>query len=75
MKLLLIMPNFFNYPELIKEEFNQMGYEVDFFDDRSSTNDRVKATICINKNMIHTYIGRYLLKSWHKEIEGVRLYL
>lgn len=59
MKLLLIMPNFFNYPELIKEELNQMGYEVDFFDDRPSTNAWVKAAIRINKNMIHTYIKKY----------------
>ena len=53
------MPNFFNYPELIKEELNQMGYEVDFFDDRPSTNAWVKAAIRINKNMIHTYIKKY----------------
>jgi len=59
MKLLLIMPRFFNYPELISEELNRMGYEVDFFDDRPSTNTWVKAAIRINKNMIHTYINRY----------------
>lgn len=58
-KLLLIMPRFFNYPELISEELNQMGYEVDFFDDRPSTNAWVKAAIRINKNIIHNYIKRY----------------
>lgn len=59
MKLLLIMPRFFNYPELIIEELNNMGYEVDFFDDRPSTNAWVKAAIRINKNIIHTYIEKY----------------
>lgn len=58
-KLLLIMPRFFNYPEIIKEELNNMGYEVDFFDDRPSTNAWVKAVIRINKNLISKYIERY----------------
>lgn len=59
MKLLLIMPKFFNYPQLITEELNRMGYEVDFFDDRPSTNAWVKATIRINKKLIQTYIKKY----------------
>lgn len=59
MKLLLIMPRFFNYPELISDELNHMGYEVDFFDDRPSTNAWVKAAIRINKNIIYAYIKKY----------------
>lgn len=59
MKLLLIMPKFFNYPRLITEELNRMGYEVDFFDDRPSTNTWVKAAIRINKKLIQTYIKKY----------------
>ena len=59
MKLLLIMPKFFNYPELIIKELNNMGYEVDFFDDRPSTNAWIKAVIRINKNLIQTYIKKY----------------
>ena len=62
MKLLLIMPRFFNYPELIIEELKTMGYEVDFFDDRPSTNAWVKAAIRINKSIIHTYIEKYFNK-------------
>lgn len=58
-KLLLIMPRFFNYPELIKDELNNLGYEVDFFDDRPSTNAWIKAAIRINKNIISKYIERY----------------
>lgn len=59
MKLLLIMPRFFDYPELITEELRNMGYEVDFFDDRPSTNAWVKAAIRINKNLISSYIKQY----------------
>ena len=62
MKLLLIMPRFFNYPELITEELENMGYEVDFFDDRPSTNAWIKAAIRINKNMIGHYIKQYFEK-------------
>lgn len=58
-KLLLIMPRFFNYPELISEELEKIGYEVDFFDDRPSTNAWVKAALRINKNIIHVYIKKY----------------
>lgn len=53
------MPKFFNYPRLITEELNRMGYEVDFFDDRPSTNTWVKAAIRINKKLIQTYIKKY----------------
>lgn len=59
MKLLLIMPNFFDYPELIVAELNNLGYEVDYFDDRPSSNAWVKAIIRINKDFIHTYIKQY----------------
>ena len=62
MKLLLIMPKFFDYPELIIEELNRMGYEVDFFDDRPSTDAWVKAAIRINKNLIYIYIKKYFDK-------------
>lgn len=62
MKLLLIMPKFFNYPQLIIEELNTMGYEVDFFDDRPSTNAWIKAAIRVNKNLIHSYITKYFDK-------------
>ena len=62
MKLLLIMPNFFNYPQLISEELNNLGYEVDYFDDRPSTNPWVKAAIRINKNILSHYISNYFNK-------------
>lgn len=58
-KLLLIMPKFFDYPEVITEELNNLGYEVDFFDDRPSTKGIVKAIIRVNKNLINGYIRKY----------------
>lgn len=61
-KLLLIMPNFFDYPQAICEELENMGYEVDCFDDRPSTNGMVKAIIRVNKNLIGQYINRYFEK-------------
>lgn len=61
-RLLLIMPSFFNYPDFIIYELNQMGFAVDFFDDRPSTNPLVKAAIRINKNVINWYIRIYFNK-------------
>ena len=58
-KLLLIMPKFFDYPELISEELRGMGYDVDFYDDRPSTRGIVKAVIRVNKNLINGYIRKY----------------
>ena len=62
MNLLLIMPNFFEYPQIIKEELEDMGYDVDFFDDRPSTNAWVKAAIRVNPRLIKTYIKQYFEK-------------
>ena len=62
MKLLLIMPNFFDYPQIITEELERLGYSVDFFDDRPSTNAWVKAAIRINPNFIKNYIKKYFEK-------------
>lgn len=62
MRLLLIMPRFFNYPQVITAELNQMGYEVDFFDDRPSANAWVKAAVRINKDLIKKYIENYFDK-------------
>ena len=59
MNLLLIMPKFFDYPQIIQQELEKMGYHVDFFDDRPSTNNWVKAIIRVNKNFINGYIKKY----------------
>ena len=59
MDLLLIMPNFFDYPKSIQQELQKMGYHVDFFDDRPSTSNWVKAIIKVNKNYLKGYIKKY----------------
>ena len=69
MRVLLIMPNFFDYPAIISDELKRMGYEVDFFDDRPSTNPWVKAIIRINKNLIGHYIQNYF-DSMMESIKG-----
>ncbi|MEG0408092.1 MAG: hypothetical protein RR623_04390 [Bacilli bacterium] len=61
-KILLIMPNFFEYPENIISELRNMNYDVDFYDDRPSTNSFVKALVRINPDVIRTYIRNYLFK-------------
>lgn len=62
MKVLLIMPKFFDYPQEISKELGRMGYEVDFFDDRPSTSGIIKAIIRIKKDLINGYIQSYFNK-------------
>lgn len=59
MRILLIMPNFFDYPEQISEEMRNMGHEVDWFDDRPGNNGLIKAVIRIDKNLISFMIKKY----------------
>lgn len=61
-KILLITPNFFDYPQKICEKLEEMGHEVDWYDDRPSTNAFIKAIIRINKNYINFYIEKYFKK-------------
>lgn len=58
-RVLLIMPNFFNYPKIICEEIRQLGYDVDFFDDRPSTNPWMKAAIRVKKELVSHAIKQY----------------
>lgn len=69
MNVLLISPNFFNYPKEICSELKKMGHKVDWFDDRPSTNSFVKAVIRINKSFISFYIKRYF-KDMIKKIQN-----
>lgn len=62
MRILLITPNFFDYSEQMCEELRQMGHEVDWFDDRPSTNSLVKAIIRINKDYINGMIAHYFAR-------------
>ena len=67
-RILLISPNFFNYHQKISDKLKEMGYEVDWFDDRPSTNAFIKAIIRINKDFINSYIRKYF-DSMIKKIE------
>lgn len=58
-RVLLIMPNFFNYPQTIKKALEDKGYVVDFFDDRPSTNPWIKTAVRFKKNLIKNYIEKY----------------
>lgn len=69
-RLLLIMPNFFDYPKIIKKELFELGYEVDFFDDRPSTSALVKAVIRVKPSLLKKYISKYfddMMKSVRKK--------
>lgn len=63
------MPNFFEYPKEIIKEAENMGYQVDFYDDRPSTNAFVKAAIRIKKDILKSYIRDYFERI-KKDIEG-----
>lgn len=65
-KVLLIMPNFFDYPKIISDELEELGYEVDYFDDRPSTTSFVKAAIRINRKLLHIYIKSYFKRIMKK---------
>ena len=58
-QILLIMPSFFDYPAIVQEELKNMGYSVDYFDDRPSKNGFVKAAIRLNSKLIIPYVRRY----------------
>ncbi len=58
-KLLLIAPKFYNYHEIIKSGFEAEGYEVDYFDDRPSTDFFTKVLVRLNKKLINGKIKKY----------------
>lgn len=68
-KALLIMPDFFNYPDVITNGLKKMGYTVEFINDRPSNNAFVKAFIRINRKFLSLYIKKYFDKVM-KKISG-----
>jgi hypothetical protein len=56
------MPNFFNYPKIIKNELEKMNNYVDVFDDRPSTSTWAKATIRLKRELVNGYIEKYFEK-------------
>lgn len=71
MKILLITPNFFEYPQLITEELTKMGHQVDWFDDRPSTNSFIKAFIRLDKRLVKPIIRRYFNSFMHSTQDKV----
>lgn len=59
MKVLLIMPKFFNYPMAIQAELRDLGHEVEWIDDRPSNDAMTKALVRINKDVIRHSIDRH----------------
>lgn len=66
MNLLLIMPNYFDYPQIIIDGFESLGYKVDYVNDRPSTNSFIKAAIRVKKEVIGIYINNYFKKVMKK---------
>lgn len=68
-KVLFISPNFFNYSEIIKNKLISNGYEVDWFDDRPSTNVISKCLLRVNRNLLKNKIKRYFYNNIYKSME------
>ena len=52
MKILLIMPKFFNYPETIQMGLRNLGHDVKWVDDRPSNDPFTKALVRVNKEVL-----------------------
>lgn len=59
MYILLITPNFFNYPKAMCKKLEECGHRVDWFDDRPCENGVVKAIIRLRRDLISPYIKQY----------------
>ncbi|MDB5005914.1 MAG: hypothetical protein JWP45_307 [Mucilaginibacter sp.] len=57
--VLFIAPAFFEYEISIKDAIQRSGYDVDYFDERTSNNSFLKAIFRVNKNFLATQINRY----------------
>ena len=68
-KVLFISPLFFNYSEIIKKELENQGYQVDWFDDRPSTNIVDKCLIRVNRKLLQNKINKYFYNVIYKKME------
>ncbi|WP_439287813.1 glycosyltransferase family protein [Lonepinella sp. BR2904] len=60
--ILFISVKFFNYEKLIKEQMENLGASVDWFDERFSNGFLTKAMLRINKQFIFVAINNYFNK-------------
>lgn len=68
-KVLFIAPDFFNYSSIIKNKLIEKGYDVDWFDDRPSTNIIDKCLLRVNRNILNRKIKRYFYNKIYKAME------
>ena len=72
-RILLISPDFFNYPLIIVNELKGMGYIVDWINDRPSNSNIIKAILRINRDCIsiinHKYFDRILKRIIDKDYD------
>ena len=57
--VLFICPAFFGYEILIKNAIINNGYEVDYFDERTSNNSFMKAVFRFKKDLLEKFIQKY----------------
>ncbi|MDF2431854.1 MAG: hypothetical protein JWP44_1485 [Mucilaginibacter sp.] len=57
--VLFIAPAFFEYEISIKDAIQQNGYDVDYFDERTSNNSFLKAIFRVKKDFLERWINRY----------------
>lgn len=58
-RILFICSPFFGYYKHIIKEFEYLGYEVDYYNDRPTENGVIKGLIKIKKNLVNKLIERY----------------
>ena len=58
-RVLYIGTSFFKYHEYIIETFEELGYQVDYYNDRPSENSFIKGIIKIKKSFLDWYIKNY----------------
>lgn len=61
-RVLFISPAFFGYEIAIKEAIIENGYEVDYFDERTSNNSFIKAVFRVRKTLLTQLIKGYYEK-------------
>lgn len=69
--VLFIAPAFFGYEISITNALTENGYDVDFFDERTSNNSFLKAIFRVKKSLLNSAINKYykniLSKIQHKQ--------
>ncbi len=69
--VLFISPAFFGYEISIKEAIIENGYNVDYFDERTSNNSFLKAIFRVKKNLLNGLINNYY-KGIYNQIKNKR---